>query len=127
MPDDINDLDVTDAGLKGIFGDRFHDETAPAMARPKKVYTNTTKTEKVAEKPKDKPVEAQWEPVKEPNWMDNLKACAIWAIGFGSLTLLFFAWQQAGLMDASVAVPTMCVCTAMGGWGVGKNAVRGKR
>ena len=27
MPNDINELDVNDIGLKGIFGDRFHDET----------------------------------------------------------------------------------------------------
>lgn len=127
MPDDINDLDVTDAGLKGIFGDRFHDDTAPAMARPKKVYTNTTPARKCAEKPKDNAVEAEWHPVKERTWMDNLKACATWAIGFGSLSVLFFSWQQAGLMHASVAVPSMLVCTLLAGFGIGKNAVRGKR
>jgi hypothetical protein len=122
MPDDINGLDVTDAGLKGIFGSRFHDETEPVKVVSKK-ETTTTATAKVAEKPMD----AQWEPVKENTWMDNLKACAIWAIGFGCLTFLFFSWQQAGLMDASVAVPTMLTCTALGGWGVGRNAMRGKR
>ena len=123
MPDDINGLDVTDAGLKGIFGDRFHDETAPAMARPKKI---TTKVENVPQKSTEKPVDAQWEPVRERTWMDKLKACAIWTLGFGSLSCLVFYWEQAGLMDSSIAVPTMCVMTALAGWGVGKNATRGK-
>lgn len=125
MPDDINGLDVTDAGLKAIMGSRFHDET---QNKPEKVVSkNATTTTTKAEKPKEKLMEAQWEPVKENTWMDNLKACAIWAVGFGGLTFLFFSWQQAGLMDASVAVPTMLTCTALGGWGVGRNAMRGKR
>ena len=127
MPDDINDLDVTDAGLKGIFGDRFQDETAPAMARPKKVYTKTAPAKMSAEKPKEEPVEAQWEPVKERTWFDNLKDCVKWAALFCGLSLLIFYWQQADLMDSSIAVPCMCVCTALAGWGVGKNATRGKR
>ena len=76
----------------------------------------------MAQKPTERPVETQWEPSKETTWMDKLKACAIWAFGFGSLSCLVFYWQQAGLMDASIAVPTMCVFTALAGWGVGKNA-----
>ena len=125
MPDDINDLDVTDAGLKGIFGDRFHDNTQPAMARPKKVYTNTTPLRKSAEKPtenpKDKPVEAEWHPVREWTWMDGLKDCAKWVCLFGGLSLLIFYWKQTGLMAESIAVPSIAFCTALAGWGVGKN------
>ena len=128
MPDDINDLDVTDAGLKAIMGDRFHDETAPAMARPKKISANTCKEANVAYKPTEKPVDAQWEPVKpQPNWMDNLKECAKSVLLFGGLTILVFYWQQAELMDSSVAVPTMLACMTLAGWGLGKNATRGKR
>lgn len=123
MPEDINGLDVTDAGLKAIMGNRFHDQTESFVAERKERKTaNTTKAEKVAEKAKEKPVEAQWEPVKEITWMDKLKACAIWAVGFSSLSCLVFYWQQAGLMASSIAVPTMCVFTALAGWGVGKNA-----
>ena len=128
MPEDINELDVTDAGLKAIMGDRFHDETVPAMARPKKISTTPCKEANVAQKPTEKPMDAQWEPVRpEPNWYDKLKACAIWAIGFGSLSCLVFYWNQADLMDSSIAIPTMCVLTALAGWGVGKNAMGGKR
>ena len=126
MPEDINDLDVTDAGLKAIMGNRFHDHTESFVAERKTQKTaNTTKVNTVAHKSKEKPMEAQWEPVRpEPNWYDKLKACAKSVLLFGGLTILVFYWQQAGLMASSVAVPTMCVFTALAGWGCGKNACR---
>lgn len=145
MPEDINHLDTNDDGLKAIFGERFHDQTeGKRIATPvcglvrndngvterdisKKETPTTTYPAKAAQKVKERAVEAQWEPTKENTWYDNLKACAIWALGFAALTLLFFSWQQKGLMDSSVALPTMLVCTALGGWGVGKNAMRGTR
>lgn len=128
MPDDINELDVTDAGLKAIMGNRFHDETQRESRKviPKKETTTTTHAEKTPQKAKDKPVEAQWEPVKEPNWMGKLKDTAKWVGGFGGLSFLLFYWELAGLMDESVAVPCMCLCTALAGWGAGKT-VRCKR
>lgn len=128
MPEDINELDVTDAGLKGIFGSRFHDETEPVTAEKKKVSTDTTTTAKAAQKPTRKPVGNLWEcPKPDPNWMDKLRECVKWAGCFGGLSLLVFYWQQEGLMAASIAVPTMCVCTALAGWGIGKNVAGGKR
>lgn len=72
-------------------------------------------------KPTVKGTDASWEPAKETNWTDNMKACAKSALLFGGLSFLVFYWQQAGLMDSSVAVPTMCICTALAGLGVGKN------
>lgn len=126
MPEDINELDATDAGLKAIMGDRFHDETKPAMARPKKISTNTCKETNLAQKPTEKPVDAQWQPIKEHTWMDSLKNCVQWVIGFGGLSLLLWYWEQAGLMAESIAVPSMCLCTALAGWGLGKNVAGGK-
>lgn len=41
MPDEINNLDPEDIGLKGIFGDRFHDETARAPEKPENIQTNS--------------------------------------------------------------------------------------
>lgn len=68
-------------------------------------------------------MDGKWEPVKPaPNAMDKLKGCAKWLGLFGCLTCLVFYWEQAGLMASSIAVPTMCVCTALGGWGLGKIA-----
>ena len=108
MSDDINNLDPNDEGLKGIFGSRFHDETKKPMVEPKKCTTA-------------KAVDASWSPAKESHWMDNMKSCAKSVLLFGGLSFLVFYWQQAGLMDSSVAVPTMCICTALAGVGVGRN------
>ena len=124
MPEDINELDVTDAGLKGIFGDRFHDETEKAVS--KKETTNPKKENKPSEKTKAYE-NAKWEPVKpDPNFMDKLKACAKWAALFGGLSCLVFYWKESGLMAESIAVPCIAVCTALAGWGCGKT-VGGKR
>lgn len=119
MPNDINELDVTDAGLKGIFGDRFHDETQ--KEQQKVISKKENPTQKETHKPTHNYNGKSWETTKERNWMDNLKGCAKWAIGFGGLSFLLFYWEQAGLMAESIAVPCMCLCTALAGWGVGKN------
>lgn len=111
MSDDINNLDPNDEGLKEIFGSRFHDETKKPMVEPKNMDR----------KPIVKAVDTSWEPVKDPHWMDSMKSCAKSVLLFGGLSFLIFYWQQAGLMDSSIAVPTMCVCTALAGLGVGRN------
>lgn len=126
MPNDINELDVTDAGLKGIFGDRFHDETErkPVGAESKKAST-TANEKKTEQKPKDKPVEDIWCPAKpEPNWMDKLIACTKHVFLFGALNLLIFYWQQKGLVAESVALPCMMVCAVLAGWGAARIGVR---
>lgn len=111
MENDINNLDPNDEGLKGIFGNRFHDATLEQ-------HTPVQRTNR-------KPIDAQWEPVKPaPDWLDKLKDCTKWLFLFGGLSCLVCYWQSAGLMDPSVAVPTMCACTALGGVGVGKNLRR---
>jgi hypothetical protein len=124
MPDDINELDVTDAGLKAIMGNRFHDETQkePQKDISKKETTTSTCLKSLSKRSHEVYKDGSWEPSKERTWMDNLKDCAKWAAGFGGLSFLLFYWEQAGLMAESVAVPCMCFCTALAGWGVGKNA-----
>ena len=124
MPDDINELDVTDAGLKAIMGNRFHDETQkePQKDISKKETTTTTCLKSLSKRSPEVYKEGNWNTSKERTWMDNLKGCAKWATGFGGLSFLLFYWEQAGLMAESVAVPCMCLCTALAGWGVGKNA-----
>ena len=131
----MTEMNREDKELVDMFhgGDKpMHPETIhitlgkPSMAVSRKESSNTTEHKKVAQNRMDNAKEAQWEPAKpDPNWLDKLKECAKWAIGFGGLSLLLFYWQQTGQMEASAAVPSMCVCTALAGWGVGKNAMRG--
>ncbi len=104
--------ELFDKELRGMV--RFTDTTQQA--------TPKTEEKKAVQKPKDKPINAQWEPVKgDPNFMDRMKACAKWCVLFGGLSMLFFYWQQTGQMEASAAVPSMCVCTLMAGVGIGRN------
>lgn len=131
MLNDINGLDEQDLGLKGIFGDRFHDESAESGAqqikKQKTTYTSApTKAEqKGAHKRTEECKDAEWEPAPhEPTQMEILKASAKSVLLFGGLNLLIFYWQQAGLMASSIAVPCMCICAALAGLGVGKNAAR---
>lgn len=120
MPNDINELDVNDVGLKQIFGDRFHDETEPAAEKPKQEQPRTVPVVKAVKNPMDIPVEEQWQPVKVRNYLDNLRDCAKVCVTFGGLNLLIFYWQQAGLMASSIAVPSMCACACLMGLGIGK-------
>lgn len=89
--------------------------------RKERTTANTSKEEKSVHKPTHNFDGKSWEPIKERTWMDNLKDCGKWVIGFGGLSFLLFYWEVAGLMAESIAVPCMCLCTALAGWGVGKN------
>lgn len=80
-----------------------------------------TTTKRDPHKPTHNFKDGKWEPIKERTWRDNVKDCAQWVIGFGGLSFLLFYWELAGLMAESIAVPCMCLCTALAGWGVGKN------
>lgn len=124
---EINNLDPDDIGLKEIMGDRFQDEATqkPTVAQRSARPTNTTQSEKKAQKPSNKAVDAQWEPIKEHSWTDDLKECVKTSLLYGGLNLLIWYWEVAGLMDESVALPSMLVCAALFGLGIGKCYKRG--
>lgn len=132
MPNDINELDVNDIGLKEIFKNRFHDATQNEPV-PGETYTATEYIPydaKSAQRPSRKPMndsdEAQWEPARPaPNVFDNLKRCAKSVAIFGGLNVLVFYWQNSGLMAQSIALPCMLVCAVLAGFGIG-NAFGGK-
>jgi hypothetical protein len=119
----MSDYEREDLELETMMGDRFHDLTKPEKAEPKKVSENATATTKVAQKPTHKPVvDIGKYPITKPDFHKRLWASAKQACLFGGLSLLVFYWQSAGLMAESIAIPSMCVCTLLAGWGIGKNA-----
>ena len=134
MLNDINNLDTEDIGLKGIFGDRFHDATVENGNKPVKTNETTRITEinKADHKPISKPrkakefKDADFEPaMPAPNQMDKLKSCAKSALLFGGLSLLFFYWQQTGQMALTASMPCICACCVLAGLSIGKNAAKG--
>lgn len=123
----IDKYDSEDIELKELLGEHFHDETAQprTAAEAAAMPTDTTAEEKAAHRPTYGSTEGKargaFETQKsEPTFFDNLKASAKSALTFGGLNILLFYWEQIGLMDESIAVPSMCVCAALAGWGVGK-------
>ena len=94
--------------------------------RKERMTANTTQQKKVPEKSTHEPTaefkKGKWEPIKERTWMDNLRDGCKWVALFGGLSFLFWYWQISGLMDSSVSVPSMCVCTALAGWNLGRCA-----
>lgn len=123
-----------DEELVGL-GVKFTDETAPKempkMERPgsdaKKADSSVGcgNSPSRAPSPTERAADAKYAHVPKyaPNLFDRLKGCAKWAVTFGSLSMLIFYWQQTGLMDPAAAVPSMCACTCLAGFGVGKHAL----
>ena len=110
----MSDFEREDMELKFIMGDKFQD-----MSEAKQVPTQPKKT---ADKPAEKPVDAEWHPVKPKN---NLAECAKSTLLYGGLNGLILYWQVQGLMDDSIALPCMLVCALLAGIGIGK-AIGGK-
>ena len=120
--------DLLDEGLQNVMGkDRCQNEWKPVKKPMVEPITRTAKDEHKVQIPTGDSVDESWAPAKKPNWMDNLKSCAKSVILFGGLSFLIFYWQQAGLMASSVAVPSMCICTAIAGFGAGRTVRRGVR
>ncbi len=121
---EINNLDPEDIGLQQVMGKRFQSgsQQSGKFLRAEE-STTSTQAEKKAQKPKD----AQWEPIKEHTWMDDLKECAKSSLLFGGLNMLIWYWQTSGLVAESVAMPCMLICAALFGLGIGKCCRRGNR
>ena len=103
---------------------KFTDATVkaqkPAESEKKQQANLPAKEKKTAQKATDKPMDAEYEPVKK--WYDEKIANLVkWALLFIFLEYLFFYWQQTGQMQESAATPSMLVCALLAGLSVGKN------
>lgn len=114
----MTDFEREDLELQSLMGKKFIDETKP-MTEAKHEPKGEQKTKKAAD--------TEWHPTKERTWMDVLTDCAVWVAIFGGLNMLIFFWQLRGLMDESIAVPSMWVCCVLAGYGVGMNVWRGRK
>ena len=103
---------------------KFTDATAtaqkPVETAKKSVNKEPVKEKKTAQKPTDKPMDAECEPVK--TWYDEKAVNMVkWVVLFMGMEYLFFYWQQTGQMAESAAMPSMIVCALLAGISVGKN------
>lgn len=111
--------EIFDSELQEIFGDSYRDDTKVPMARPKKVHTSTTPSEKMAEKPESDLAEDAEYP-GETDLYAVLAELSKTALPYGILNGLFYWWYLVELIDASIAVPSMCVFACLFGLGIGK-------
>ena len=120
----MSEYEREDAELAAMLGDRFIDQTVPMAEKPETAEKSSDipKAKKTAEKP----TEDQWMPTKQRTFMDDLKDCTKTTFLFGGLNVLIWYWEIAGLMDESIALPSMIVCAVLAGIGVGK-VLGGKR
>lgn len=129
----MTDFEREDKELAAMMGDKFIDQTVPIAEETEEsgcevnLFSNNSlnisagkkKCEKVAQ-------DAQWMPTKQRNWMDDLSDCMKTTLLFGGLNVLIWYWEIAGLMDESIALPSMLVCAVLAGLGIGK-VMGGKR
>lgn len=114
--------DLLDAGLSAVMGPgRCVDATKNVPPKKNKPQPAAVKPAEV----KNIPADIEFAPpASAPSYMDRLRNCAKHSILYGGLCVLFFLWQQKGLMDAAAAVPAMLTCSAMWGLNVGKTALK---
>ena len=114
-----NNENLLDEGLQAVMGpDRCKANWQPSgTGIPVAKYPEENSAEK---KPTTK-----WQPVKpDPDDITRVKNATKWSALFGGLCLLFFYWQQTGLMDPTAAVPSMLTCMLCAGVSVGKNLTK---
>ena len=102
------------------FTDATVKTTQSVKAEKKQSAKEPAKEKKTAQKSTEKPMDAEYEPVK--TWYDEKAVNMVkWVVLFMSLEYLFFYWQQTGQMQSTAAMPSMIVCALMAGISVGKN------
>ena len=117
----MND-ELFDDELCGLvkFTDATVKPTQPVKAEKKTSSKEPVKEKKTAQKPTEKPMDAEYEPVK--TWCDEKTVNIVkWVVLFIGLEYLFFYWQQTGQMQPTAAMPSMIVCALLAGISVGKN------
>lgn len=102
------------------FTDATVKPTQTVKAEKKTSNKEPVKEKKTAQKTTNKPMDAEYEPVK--TWYDeNTVNLVKWVVLFVGLEYLVFYWMQTGQMQESAAMPSMLACALLAGLSIGKN------
>jgi hypothetical protein len=113
--------EIFDTELQEMFGANYQDDTKVGMARPKNVYPSTAPIENTAQESDcDSTEDADFSTVTETDLYAKLAELSKTALPYGILNGLFYWWYAVELIDASIAVPSMCVFACLFGLGIGK-------
>ena len=128
--------DQNDDGLKAVMGDKFQDDSKLEHQGEKPVMRPAKKKEPVMERklPTHKEtvsgsknhspaVDGEWTPfpAEAPGWYDRVIGCVKWAAICGGISTLLLLFWINELMAAQAAVPCVCACMTLAGYGVGKH------
>jgi hypothetical protein len=110
--------------------DIFHGEEKPlhpdtvhiTLGQPTaKAETKKCATKAKNETEKEKPVDAQWKPVKPtPNYMDKLKGSVKNMALYAVMSAILFWWQQTGRLEETTAWYALLLCVGMVFFTVGR-------
>lgn len=102
------------------FTDATTKQSQSVKEEKKTANKEPVKEKKTAQKFTNKPMDAEYEPVK--TWYDEkIVNCIKWFLIFAGLEYLVFYWMQTGQMAESAAMPSMIVCALLAGVSVGRN------
>lgn len=115
----ITNEEIFDEELCGMV--KFEDETKEKPSDENDVATENHKAETKPKKKRNKPIDAEYEPVAN-SWLDAPRIkCAKWFAFFAGIEYVVFYWLQTGQMELSAAMPSMIACALLAGLSVGKN------
>lgn len=110
--------------------DIFHGEKKPmhpdtlhiTLGGAEKPKTKPVAKKESKDAPKEeKPVTAQWEPVKPtPNYMEKLKTMVKDTGMFAVLSMILFWWQQSGRLEETTAWWALLVCVGLMFFSIGR-------
>lgn len=120
--DAINKDELFDDELCGMvkFTDATTRPSQPVKPEKKQDSKEPAKEKKTKQNPTDKPMDAEYQPVKtlyDPKTVNLVK----WTVIFIGLEYIVFYWMQTGQMQESAAMPSMIVCALLAGVSIGKN------
>ena len=108
--------EIMDEELTGMVN--YTDETVPAE------MPCMDRKPEGKEKPAAVDAEHASFPVRKRGTMDRVKGCATWGLICGGISMLM-GWSYVNdLMAMQAAYPCIVACGILGGFGVGKNAVK---
>ena len=115
----MSDFEREDMEVEAVVNNRPHiDPVEPVEVQAPKTQGKPVKNTSG----KDKPVNAQWEPVKPaPNYLDKLRATAKDSCFYAVVSAVVFWWQQTGRLDYTTAWYALLVCVGMVFFSIGKN------
>lgn len=98
-------MELFDAELKGVMGDRYEEEEIP-KEMPRMECSN---------------IGPGTEAKPKRSFMDRLTTCATWLGVCGGISMLMWWFEVNGLMAMEAAFPCILACTGVGSLGVGLN------